>query len=266
LRVIPSRVRKMPIPRTRRKPGKRSNGYVLPPEKLAQREAAFAIYRDMGPRRSLIALGSKLKRDYPEIAVSRPSLEKWSKLHRWAERVAAHDRSSIGAATQQDGAIIDPNFNQIDALLQAANQALTRAMSATPVVTKPSDVKALVDAAANALKLIETIKNQSSGKVSREEIAQEMARVLGEVEKARMRDVEEMVEAELKRRGLAVAGDGQIVMPAAAAGLYAVTIEADEPGTMVEAEQPPAEEKPKNVIAKPAMKMFSDVLKTLAGP
>jgi hypothetical protein len=117
LRVIPSRVRKMPIPRTRRKPGKRSNGYVLPPEKLAQREAAFAIYRDMGPRRSLVALGSKLKRDHPEIAVSRPSLEKWSKTHRWAERVAVHD-SSGNAARQQDGAIVDPNFNQIDALLQ----------------------------------------------------------------------------------------------------------------------------------------------------
>jgi hypothetical protein len=100
-------------------------------------------------------------------------------------------------------------------------------MSATPVVTKPSDVKALVDAAANALKLVETIKNQSSGKVSREEIAQEMARILGEVEKARLRDVEEMVEAELKRRGLTVAADGQIA--AAAVGVDIVAIEADEP-------------------------------------
>jgi hypothetical protein len=35
---------------------------------------------------------------------------------------------------------------------------------------------------------------------------------------------------------------------------------------VVEAEQPTAEEKPKNVIAKPAMKLFSDVLKTLAAP
>lgn len=196
------KVGKMPIPRTKRKAGKRANGYVLPPEKLAQREAAFVIYRDMGRTRSLAALGNKLKHHHPEIAVSRPSLEKWSKMHRWAERVAVHDSSSVDAALQQGGAIIDPNFNQIDALLQAANQALTRAMSATPVVTKPSDVKALVDAAANALKLIETIKNQSSGKVSREEIAQEMARILGEVEKARMRDVDEMVEAELKKRGI----------------------------------------------------------------
>jgi hypothetical protein len=33
------------------------NGYHLPANKLQQREAAFAIYRDMGPRRSLVALG-----------------------------------------------------------------------------------------------------------------------------------------------------------------------------------------------------------------
>ena len=32
-------------------------------------------------------------------------------------------------------------------------------------------MKALVDAASNALKLIETIKNQSTGKVSREDVA-----------------------------------------------------------------------------------------------
>jgi hypothetical protein len=242
------------------------NGYHLPADKLEQREAAFAIYRDLGSRRSLVGLERELKLNHTEIAVSRQSLEKWSKVHHWVKRVRAHDKPVAAAPPQRAELKVDPNFDQVDALLQAANRALTRAMSATPVVTKPSDVKALVDAAANALKLIETIKNQSSGKVSRAEIAQEMARVLGEVEKARMRDVEEMVEAELKRRGLAVAGDGQIVMPAAAAGLDAVTIEADEPGTMVEAEQPPAEEKPKNVIAKPAMKMFSDVLKTLAGP
>jgi hypothetical protein len=97
---------------------------------------------------------------------------------------------------------LDPNFDQIGALLQAANQALTRAMNATPIVTKPSDVKALVDAASNALKLIETIKNQSTGKVSREEVAREMARVLDLVREARLRDIDELVKAELAKRGI----------------------------------------------------------------
>jgi hypothetical protein len=71
-------------------------------------------------------------------------------------------------------------------------------------------VKALVDAAANALKLVETIRSQSVGKVSREEIAQEMARVLEEVRKARDHDVEFLVEAELKKHGITRSGDERI--------------------------------------------------------
>jgi hypothetical protein len=185
------------------------NGYHLPADKLEQREAAFAIYRDMGPRRSLVALESELKRNHPEMAVSRQSLEKWSKVHHWTERVRAHDKSVAAVSRQQPELKVDPNFDQVDALLQAANRALTRAMSATPVVTKPSDVKALVDAAANALKLVETIRSQSVGKVSREEVAKEMARVLDLVRKARDQDVELLVEAELKKHGVTRSGIGQ---------------------------------------------------------
>src|SRR5215813_5043440 len=146
------------------------NGYHLPVDKLEQREEAFSIYRDMGPRRSLVALERELRLNHPEIAVSRQSLEKWSKMHHWVERVRAHDKSLSAAPPQPAELTVDPNFDQIDALLTAANKALTRAMNAAPVVKKPSDVKALVDAAANALKLIETIRNQSVGKVSREEV------------------------------------------------------------------------------------------------
>jgi hypothetical protein len=62
--------------------------------------------------------------------------------------------------------------------------------------------KALADTAANAFKLIETIKKQSSGKVLREEIAQEMARILNLVHEARLKDIDLAVEAELKKRGI----------------------------------------------------------------
>jgi uncharacterized protein YbaA (DUF1428 family) len=136
------------------------NGYVLPQAKLDQREAALVIYRDMGSRRSLNALVKEMKANHPEIAASQAVVFKWSKQHNWAERAAAHDQSMSAGRVQ--GVVLDSNFDQVDALLRAANQALTRAMSASPVVTRPGDVKALVDAAANALKLIETIKNQSS--------------------------------------------------------------------------------------------------------
>jgi hypothetical protein len=182
------------------------NGYRLPAEKLEQREAVFAIYRDLGSTRSLVALAHELKANHPQMAVSRQSLEKWSKVHHWVERVRAHDKSAVAAPRQQSELKVDPNFDQVDALLQAANRALTRAMSATPVVTKPSDVKALVDAAANALKPVETIRNESVGKVSREEVAKEMARVLDLVRQARNQDVEVLVEAELKKRGMTSSG------------------------------------------------------------
>jgi hypothetical protein len=58
----------------------------------------------------------------------------------------------------------------------------------------------------NALKLVETIKKLSRGKVSREEMPRDMARILAEVQKARLRDIEQlpqkMLEDELKKRGI----------------------------------------------------------------
>ena len=49
-----------------RPPGaRRANGYTLPTEKLEQREAAFLVYRDMGPSRSLKALERELQQHHP---------------------------------------------------------------------------------------------------------------------------------------------------------------------------------------------------------
>jgi len=50
----------------------------------------------------------------------------------------------------QSRMVANPDFDQVDALLSAANQMLMRAMGSSPVATKPSDVKALIDSAANA--------------------------------------------------------------------------------------------------------------------
>jgi hypothetical protein len=237
------------------------NGYHLPVDKLEQREAAFAIYRDLGPRRSLVALERELKCNHPEIAVSRQSLEKWSKTHHWVERVRMHDNSLSSAPLQQPELKIDPNFDQVDALLQAANRALTRAMSATPVVTKPSDVKALVDAAANALKLVETIRSQSVGKVSREEIAKEMARVLDLVRQARNQDVELLVEAELKKHGIARSGveqDFESAAPMIAVDHDKVDLTDGEPATAVPVVQ-------ESKTDGPGLRKFVDVLTELRG-
>src|SRR5215472_4915572 len=77
-----------------RKPKKARNGYVLPDEKLKQREAAFAVYRDMGPLRSIPKLDEMLRKKFPELSVTRSSLERWSRLRDWHHRVVADLNSS----------------------------------------------------------------------------------------------------------------------------------------------------------------------------
>ena len=59
------------------------NGYVLPTEKFKQREKVFGIYRDMSSERSIAKLCVELKYKHPQIAVSRSSLERWSKPALW---------------------------------------------------------------------------------------------------------------------------------------------------------------------------------------
>src|ERR1700730_18218433 len=81
--------------------------YVLPEEKLKQRELAFAIYRDMGQRRSFPALERELKRNHTDIAVSRQSLEKWSRMHSWAQRVAVYEQAAAAAQLQQASPDVD---------------------------------------------------------------------------------------------------------------------------------------------------------------
>jgi len=53
---------------------------------------------------------------------------------------------------------LEEEFDPVDTLPRAAHLAITRALSSTPVVTKASDMKTLVDAAANALTMAEKIR------------------------------------------------------------------------------------------------------------
>ena len=54
------------------KPKKAANGCVLAPAKLTQREAAFAIYRDRGPNRSMGALVDGLAKEHPGCIAWQP--------------------------------------------------------------------------------------------------------------------------------------------------------------------------------------------------
>jgi hypothetical protein len=118
--------------------GKNVNGYVLPDDKLQQRELAFVVYRDLGPTRSMRKLAELPARDHPDIAAAgAPSLARWARLHGWQARVKVHDNAMAKAPVQvlsapQSRMVADPDFDQVDALLSAANQALTRALNASP--------------------------------------------------------------------------------------------------------------------------------------
>jgi hypothetical protein len=87
------------------------------------------------------------KADHPELAATRPRLERWSRTHSWLARVKAHDDAIMKGRVQvlappQGRIVADPNFDQVDAAVSGQPGA-ERAMNASPVVTKPSDVKAL---------------------------------------------------------------------------------------------------------------------------
>jgi hypothetical protein len=178
-----------------RPPGvKANNGYTLPTEKLEQREAAFVVYRDMGPGRSLTALERELKQHHTTIAATRPSLLKWSVAHQWQERVNQHD---IAARTARvpSGPQLDGEFDQVAKLTSAAQLAITRALSGTPVVTKASDVKTLIDAGANALKMAEAIRARQGDGASREVITAEITRILDLAEQRRRTDAVDALRA-----------------------------------------------------------------------
>jgi hypothetical protein len=119
-------------------------------------------------------------------------------MYDWHERVKAHKAMKQGRVQRltapQARFVANPNFDQLDTLLSAANQALTRALNASPAVTKPSDVKALVDAAAHG-QAGRDDQSDSGRQVSRQEVATEIGHMLDEVEAARRHDVELMVEA-----------------------------------------------------------------------
>jgi hypothetical protein len=167
----------------------RANGYTLCTEKLEQREKAFVLYRDMGKARGLNALERELKAHHPEIAASAPSLQKWSKAHQWAERVKQHDIAQDALlARSSTHPQVSAEFDQVDKLTEAAHLAITRALQGTPMVTKPSDLKTLVDAAANALKMAEAIRAKQGDGASRDQIVAEITGLLDLAEARRRMD------------------------------------------------------------------------------
>ncbi len=63
----------------------------------SQALAAFALYRDLGPDRSLVAVAQKCGK---HVSL----LRRWSVAHRWVERVRAHDQAIAAADAERNRA------------------------------------------------------------------------------------------------------------------------------------------------------------------
>ena len=115
---------------------------VTSPEELAKREHAFHVYCNLGPARSYrklqIAIMDRIG------AVATRTLTSWATQHSWQERVALYDAEQAKRASQQI-TVVPAGFDREEALLEAASQALVRALNAQVAAANPHQLKALID-------------------------------------------------------------------------------------------------------------------------
>ena len=160
------------------------NRYQLDPTQLARREDIFRLYRDMGPTRNYDRLLAAIEAKHGKV--SSRTLANWSGQHSWQERVAEYDRD-LTKGFQGQAEDLDPNFDQRDALLRAAHLALLRVLQSNPIVRTPQDAKALIDAANNAIKLVELLRANDGARKSSSDGKKSMFEVLESIE-ARIRN------------------------------------------------------------------------------
>jgi hypothetical protein len=122
-----------------------------------RQEEIFAIYRDMGPSRSYPKLQEAIKDRWGAIHVR--TFSTWAKAFNWATRIAEYDAQQAALpAAAPASQIAAPMVDTVEALMQTATRALEIAMKAAPRVARVSDVKSLIDAATNAMKLAESVQ------------------------------------------------------------------------------------------------------------
>ena len=156
----------------------------LDPVQLARREDIFRLYRDMGPTRNYDRLLTAIEAKHGKV--SSRTLANWSGQHSWQERAAEYDRD-LTKGFQGQAEDLDPNFDQRDALLRAAHLALQRVLQSNPIVRTPQDAKALIDAANNAIKLVELLRANDGARKSSSDGKKSMFEVLESIE-ARIRN------------------------------------------------------------------------------
>jgi hypothetical protein len=139
---------------------------AVPPAQLAKREAIFCVYRDLGPHRNYRRLQVAIKSTHG--SVSPRTLNSWSQLHSWQERCREHDERLAKGKAATEGEPFDPDFDIEEALLHNAQIALNRALKADIAVETPHQQKALIDAAINAVKIVDMRRGgrQTTGEIA----------------------------------------------------------------------------------------------------
>lgn len=173
-----------PAPRPRQpSPGLPGQPSGIPHEKV------FEMFRDLGPDRTFRKLAEAVRLRWPANAVAYSTLAQWAKQHGWKKHIAEYERG-LRRATQAAAPAIDlTGTDDVTVLEKAASVALARALQAGAVaVTKPGDVKALVDTAGKALELAERLKQGRSGTATSQEIAAFGDELVGKIDEARRKD------------------------------------------------------------------------------
>lgn len=96
---------------------------------------AFALYRDMGPKRSIRAVGQ-------ELGKSNTLVERWSSKWNWVERAREYDKSldelAQAAAVQERKSMAE---RHISAALKLQEKALKALESLSPQSMSPKDIR-----------------------------------------------------------------------------------------------------------------------------
>lgn len=162
-----------------------------------RRETIFEMYRDLGPGRSFRKLQEAVAVRWPANPISLGALNGWSTQFGWRKRIEEFELGQQRATpTQPPQQVSVSSDDDVENLQRAASSALARVLQGMQVaITRPGDVKALVDTASKALELADKLKQERTGTATSEEIATFGAKLLDRIIEARRKDVVTMLKA-----------------------------------------------------------------------
>jgi hypothetical protein len=150
------------------------------------RQQSLVDYLALGAERSLRGLA----RHYDEIRTENPpsfaTLAVWSRRDRWQAAAAAHDEY-VGAAlvARLRETAVQEQFDRVTALTKLAQACLDAAneIELDPALLSVSDIRALVSAAIDAIKMTEVLAGGVSDRAANDAgLAEEAAALLRQLE------------------------------------------------------------------------------------